>query len=139
MRAGILMVMLICVASAQVPTTSDAARDRLAKVEIFAFGPVGYAGVTSLGEKDYQLIVSRPSAVADFERLLSVGNAQGKSYALVGIHALNPNHFKELSSSLRDSKVDVTIENGCIVSHESLSSVLKRVEAGEYAKEKSRK
>lgn len=133
------MVMLICVASAQVPTTSDAALDRLAKVEIFAFGPVGYAGVTSLGEKDYQLIVSRPSAATDFERLLSVGNAQGKSYALVGIYALNPNHFKELSSSLRDSKVDVTIEDGCIVSHESLSSVLKHVEAGEYSKEKSRK
>lgn len=128
------MVVLVFAASAQTPATSDATFDRLAKVEIFAFGPVGYAGIISLGEKDYKLILSRPSAAADFERLLSIGNPQAKSYGLVGIRAINPNRFKELSGSLRDSKVDVTTESGCIVSHESLGNVLKHIEAGDYSK-----
>ena len=137
MKAWILMVMLVSAASAQAPATSDVALERLAKIEIFAFGPVGYAGITSQGEKDYKLILSRPSALADFEKLLSTGNAQGKSYALVGIRAVNPDHFKILSTSLRDSNADVTTERGCIVSHESLGSVLRRIEAGDYSKNKS--
>ncbi|MGA7684229.1 MAG: hypothetical protein WCA58_04380 [Terriglobales bacterium] len=138
MRALIfLIVAIVSVASAQ--AFSDATLDRLTKVEIFAFGPIGYAGITSQGEKDYKLILARPSAAADLERLLSAGNAQGKSYALVGIRTINPHRFKELSGSLRDSKVDVTTESGCIVSHESLGSVLQRIEAGGYSKVKSPK
>jgi hypothetical protein len=135
MRAWIILTaVLVSAASAQDPVPLDATFDRLAKVEIFAFGPVGYAGSTSFGEKYYKVILSRPSAAADFERLLSTGNPQAKSYAMVGIRAINPDRFKGLSSSLRDSKTDVTTERGCIVSHESLGTVLKHIEEGEYSK-----
>src|ERR1700730_10598275 len=100
---------------------------------MFAFCPTGYAGIISQGEKDYKLILSRPSAMADFERLFSAGNPQAKSYALLGIRAANPNRFKELSSSLRDSKEDVTTQSGCIVFQESLGDVLKHIERGDYS------
>jgi hypothetical protein len=135
MRAWIILsVVLVSVASAQGPEPSDETFDRLAKVEVFAFGPVEYAGITSLGEKDYKVILSRPSAAVDFERLWSTGNPQARSYAMVGIRAINPERLNELSRSLRDSKVNVTTESGCIVSHESLGTVLKHIEAGESSK-----
>jgi len=46
-------------------------RPRLAKVEIFAFGRVGYAGITSQEETDYWVILSHPSAAADLELLFA--------------------------------------------------------------------
>jgi hypothetical protein len=120
---------------AQAGEPADAVLERLAKVEQFAFGPTGYAGVISRGEKDYRLILSRPSALADLERLYSVGNMQAKSYALLGIRRLNPRRFKELSSAIRDSKDEVITQSGCIVSHESFGVIVGRIEGGKYAGE----
>ena len=76
----------------------DAAVRRLAKVETFAFGGTGYAGVTSKGEIDFRLLVSQPPqvALAAFEKLYAAGNPQGKSYALSGFKKLDPRRFKEL-------------------------------------------
>ena len=133
-RLWIVAAVLVAMAIAQVAEPVDSVFDRLSKVEIFAFGPTGYAGAISQGEKDYKMILSRPSAIADFERFFSAGNPQAKSYALVGIRAIKPNRFKELSSSLRDSKEEnVTTQSGCIVSHKSLGTVLKHIDAGDYS------
>src|SRR6202011_4288715 len=137
MRLWILAAVLLPIAIAQAAESVDPTFKRLAKGDVFAFGPTGYAGVISQGEKDYKLILSRPSAMADFERLFSAGNPQAKSYALLGIRAANPNRFRELSRSLRESKEDVTTQSGCIVSHESLGTVLKHIDAGDYSAGKS--
>jgi hypothetical protein len=136
MRLPIIALVLLAVGVARAGGPSDSVFERLAKVDRFAFGGVGYAGTISQGEKDYRLILSRPSAMADFETLLLVGNPQARGYSLAGIRALNPDRFKELSRSLRDSKEEVLTQAGCIVSHEPLSAVLKRLEAGEYSKGK---
>jgi hypothetical protein len=74
-------------------TRPDAVLDRLSKVERFAFGPTGYAGVTSEGEKDFRAVLGRSSALTDFEKLFAEGNIQAKSYALVGIRKLSQNAF----------------------------------------------
>jgi hypothetical protein len=113
----------------------DEVLSRLARVEQFAFGGVGYAGVTSQGEKDYRVVLSHSSALADFEKLYSAGNLQAKSYALVGIRKLNSDRFKELSQSLRDSKDEVTTLHGCIVSHEPLGALVRQIEGGKYSSE----
>jgi hypothetical protein len=136
MRLWIITALLLAAAAAQSGGSSDSTFERVAKVDRFAFGGIGYAGVISQGEKDYKVIFSRPSAMADFERLLLVGNSQAKGYALVGIRALGPSRFKELSHSMRDSKEGLLTEKGCIVSHEPLGVVLNRIEAGEYSKGK---
>jgi hypothetical protein len=117
-----------------VPQTAqpDAVLDRLAKVERFAFGPTGYAGVTSSGEKDFRTVLGRGSALTDFEKLFAEGNLQAKSYALVGIHKLNPTRFKELARPLRDSKESVTTMKGCIISDEPFAFILKQIESGKY-------
>jgi hypothetical protein len=112
----------------------DTAFERLAKVERFAFGPVGYTGVTSSGEKDYRAMLARPSAMSEFERLFSSGNIQGKCYALVGIRKLNPQRFKELTQSLHSSKEPVETMQGCIVFHELFGAVIKQIDAGKYSR-----
>jgi len=132
MRIWILAVSLVLASFARAGDSVDPVLDRIAKVDRFAFGGTGYAGVMSLGEKDYRVILTRPSALLDFEKLFSVGNAQGKSYALMGIRTLDPARFKQISLPLRGSTEEVVTQSGCIVDHESFGSVLKRIEAGAY-------
>src|SRR5260370_18631148 len=129
-----VLVVLVSAASAQPSEPVDPTFERLAKVDRFAFGGIGYAGITSQREKDYKLILARASALADFEKLLSVGNPQTKSYALFAIRALNPDRFKELSRNLRESKIEVVTQSGCIEYKEPLGTVLKHIEALEYSK-----
>ena len=133
MKIWILAVSLAFVSVALAGDSVDSVLGRLARVGQFAFGGTGYAGVISQGEKDYRVILSRPSAEADFETLFAVGNPQGKSYALVGIRALDPSRFKKVSAPLRDSGEEVVTQTGCIIYHESLGIVLRRITAGDYA------
>jgi len=113
-------------------TQPDAVLDRLSKVERFAFGPTGYAGVTSAGEKDFRTVLGRSSALTDFEKLFAEGNLQARSYALVGIHKLNPPRFKELARPLHNSKERVSTMKGCIISDEPFAVILKQIESGKY-------
>lgn len=113
-------------------TGQDAVLDRLAKVQQFAFGPTGYAGVVSEGEKDYKTVLARRTALADFEKLFAEGNVQAKSYALVGIHKLNPVRFKQFAMPLIKSSEKVSIEEGCIVSYEPFNRVLIEIAVGKY-------
>jgi hypothetical protein len=131
-RTWILAVSLVLASFGHAGDSVDPVLDRLAKVDPFAFGRTGFAGVISSGEKDYRVILSRPSALLDFEKLFSVGNAQGKSYALIGIRALDPVRFKQISRPLRGSTEEVITQSGCIVDHESFGTVLKRIDAGDY-------
>ena len=105
--------------------------DRLAKVERFAIGGVGYAGVISQGEKDFRAILSR-SSITDFEKLYRTGNIQAKVYALVGLRILSPDRYNEFATALRTSKEMVETMTGCIEGKEPLAEVIKRVDAGEY-------
>jgi hypothetical protein len=119
---------------AAVPQTTqpDVVLERFAKVQRFAFGPTGYAGAISTGERDYRIVLARSSAQPDFERLFAEGNVQAKSYALVGIHKLNPIRFRELARVSNSSKEIVATMKGCIVSHERFTSIIKRIESGTY-------
>jgi len=112
--------------------TQQATLDHLSKVGQFAFGPTGNAAVISTGEKDYRTVLARSTASTDFEKLFADGNIQAKCYALVGIHKLNPNRFKQLTQPLTESSEAVTIMQGGIVSHAPLNQILKQIAAGEY-------
>ena len=129
-----LITALLFSALLQATQTVDTTFDRLAKVHLFAFGGVGYAGVTSSGEKDYRAMLARPSALADFERLYSSGNLQAKCYALVGIRKLNPQRFKELAQFSRSSKEQVGTMHGCVISAELLGAIIKQIESGMYSR-----
>jgi hypothetical protein len=131
MRCWIIAAMLLTVV-ADAQETHDVVLERLSKIEYFAFGPTGFAGVRSQGEKDYRLILSRPSAKTDFEKLYSQGDPQARTYALVGIHKLNSKRFAELLPILRVSKEEITTERGCIISSELLKEIVKQIQGGRY-------
>lgn len=135
-RKLLVVICLLFTAFAQAETPVDPVLDRLSKVGVFAFGGVGFAGVTSEGEKDYRAIMARPSALATFEQLFATGNAQAKAYALVGIRILDVQRFNELSKPLREVPSTITIQNGCLMSHVLFSAVLKGIDAGNYSDKK---
>ena len=128
-----LIPVLLFVPLTQSAHSPDAVVERLAKVGVFAVGPVGYAGIISPGEKDYRTVFNRTSALADFEKLCSTGNLQAKCYALTGIHRLDPTRFSELVQPLRDSKETVTTMSGCILSREALRDVIEQIESGRFS------
>src|SRR6266568_1226803 len=76
------------------PPTPQQAYEQLLSVRCFAFGGVGYAGVTSEGEKAYRAIASGTNALALFSAALTNGNAQAKLYALCGIRQFAPRTFE---------------------------------------------
>ena len=129
----LLITMLLFVPVPQSAHPPDAVIERLAKVGVFAFGPVGYVGIISPGEKDYRTVFNRSAALEDFEKLYSAGNVQAKCYALAAIHRLDPTRFKELVQPLRNSKETVTTMSGCIMSHEALGDIIKQIESGRFS------
>jgi hypothetical protein len=129
----LLIPLLLFVLVPQFVHPPDAVVERLAKVGVFAFGPVGFAAITSPGETDYRTVLNRASALEDFEKLYSTGNLQAKCYALVGIHRLNPTRFRELIRPLLDSKETVNTMTGCILSREALGNVIKQIESGRFS------
>jgi hypothetical protein len=129
----LLIPLLLFVLVPQFVHPPDAVVERLAKVGVFAFGPVGFAAITSPGETDYRTVSNRSSSLEDFEKLYSTGNLQAKCYALVGIHRLNPTRFRELIRPLLDSKETVNTMTGCILSREALGNVIKQIESGRFS------
>lgn len=126
-----IVVLFLTTAVAVAEEPFNSIFDRLAQVERFAMGPVGYAGTISQSEKDFRSILAR-SSVADFEKLFRTGNMQAKVYALVGLHILGPERYDEFAKSLRISTEKVVTIHGCIIGKEPVAEVIKQIDAGSY-------
>jgi hypothetical protein len=111
--------------------SSDTA-ERLASIHAFAFGGVGVAGTTSEGELAFREILSRPDAEKDFLNLLVSGNAQGKCYALAGLHYLDPKEYETQAKRFKNDKTPVTTIAGCMILAQEMSSVVAHIDAGKY-------
>jgi hypothetical protein len=127
---------VLTIAGGRIPAAEapdDLALQRLATADVFAFGPVGYAATISQGERDYRLILARTSAEADFEKLFTRGNIQGKSYALAAVHKLDPKRFTELSLPFHNAKTEVRTMSGCVIRRQTIASVIASIETGDLA------
>lgn len=132
MKTCITVLLLLCAFTLLAAKPNHDSLARLAKVERFAFGRVGEAGVISQGEKDYRAILSGPSPLANFLKLFTTGNMQAKCYALVGIHVLDIKRFRELSLPLLSDETEVTTMHGCIISNVGIGTVVRRIAEGRY-------
>jgi hypothetical protein len=130
----LILLVLFSISPVLADDTVDAAVNRLSTTERFAFGGVGYAGVTSKGETDFKFVLAQPKPTARnaFERLYAIGNPQGKSYALSGLKKLAPERFAELVATFAKSTESVEVMRGCIVSHEPLPEVAKQIGRGKF-------
>lgn len=131
---SLILVVFFSISPVLADDTVDAAVNRLSVVEHFAFGGVGYAGVTSKGETDFKFVLAqpKPTALNAFETLYAIGNPQGKSYALSGLKKLAPQRFVELAAKSARSTEEVEVMRGCIVSHEPLPEVAKQIGQGKF-------
>ncbi len=130
--AALLLAILCSTGYAQNPLT--AAVQSISNTGVFAFGGVGFIGKTSQGEIDFRVIESQPPTVAleEFEKIYAAGDAEAKSYALVGIRQLDKKRFNELLQSLQDSPQKVMTMQGCILQKQKLVDVAKTIGAGGY-------
>ena len=100
---------------------------QLSKIELYAFGGIGFAGTISQGETLYQAILKRPTATADFVKIAEKGTPEAKMYALHALARLSPDQYRELKKSAkRDQKV--TTMQGCLVSDQTVGDVLDGIE-----------
>ncbi|MDR3753631.1 MAG: hypothetical protein P4K93_08260 [Terracidiphilus sp.] len=112
----------------------SAAVKSMSTTAVFAFGGVGFAGVTSQGEKDFRVIYDQPpdAALKSFELVYATGDSEAKSYALVGIHKLDEKRFGELLASLKGSEEKVITMRGCIMEKQSMAEVAKEIQSGQF-------
>ena len=132
MRQWVLVCILLGASSCYSQDAPQAAITRLSNADLFAVGPVGYAGKTSEAEKDFRAIASSPAAMDKLHELYRTGNVQAKSYALLGIKELDIAEFKRLASTLHPTEQTVAVERGCIVSHLQFADLVKQIAAGKF-------
>lgn len=113
-------------------SSPESALQRLSHVEKFAFGGVGFAGVTSVGEKDFRLLMSQKNSLELMQKLYAIGNMQAKAYALTGIRELDPKQFSALTKAV--PKQPISVMAGCIVSTNLMSEVVRHIAAGDYSR-----
>jgi hypothetical protein len=112
----------------------DADVQRLVSVEWFAFGGIGYAGMTSVGEKAFGALVKKKEAIRYILAAFDYGNPEARCYALVALRESSPKLFSERLASFRKQlPKKITTMCGCIVSEDKPSDVLAAIEAGKYA------
>lgn len=58
-------------------------------------------------------MLSRPTALVDFEQIYAYGNSQAKSYALISIRKFSLKRFRELAATLRRTQLEVVSQRGC--------------------------
>lgn len=131
-RFWVALLLIVSIRTAPAQTSPNTAFRRLLNVDSFAVGPSGYAGTASSGEKDFGVLLSSPDAVSSFKNVYTGGNLQAKSYALLGLSKLDPDTFKRLADASPDKAKQVVTQAGCIVSHESFATVIKRISDRKY-------
>jgi len=105
---------------------------QLASIHDFAFGGIGYVGITSEGEILFREIYSSDSAKNQFRDLLKAGNIQAKCYALVALKKLDPEFYKAQIDQFKKSKKNVSTIGGCMIMVIPMYSVSANIDKGDY-------
>src|SRR5204862_1431156 len=108
--------------------------DTLRTAPRFAVGPVSYAGVISREEAALHKLLSRPAPSGELRRLLSEATLAGQLYALWGLAVAEEADFPKLSEKYAAIDTEVETMSGCLVGGETVSSIVKRIRAGEYGR-----
>jgi hypothetical protein len=118
--------------SSQGSNSVQTAHEQLLNIKCFAFGGVGYAGTTSLGEIAFRAGLESTNALELFEITLTKGTDEAKLYALCGIRSLNKKSFDTSAKALKEADAKVRTMSGCLVTEEKVSVVIKRIADGIY-------
>jgi hypothetical protein len=98
----------------------------------FALGGIGAAGTMSKEEGALRGLLHEPNAATKLKALLAEGNLAGQCYALLGLHVLHDAAYQQNLSRYKSSDARVKTVAGCMISEQSVSSVVSNIEAGRY-------
>jgi hypothetical protein len=104
----------------------------LTKVHVFAFGGIGFAGMTSDGERAFDAILATTNALPLFETVLRSGSPEGRLYALCGIRQLAQAKFDSAAKLFRSDKSKVRTVSGCLAFDEPVCDIVARIALGSY-------
>jgi len=104
----------------------------LSRIDTFALGGIGVAGTISPGETAFREILADRHAINDFQTLLKKGSAPAQCYALVALHVLSPNTFKDAAAPFETTNTPVKTIGGCIISTVPMRSVVANISKGNY-------
>jgi hypothetical protein len=114
------------------PQTPQQAYEQLLTVKSFAFGGVGFAGITSDGERAFHTIAAATNALELFRVALTNGTTEARLYALCGIRKLAPKRFEAHAKPLVAANPTASTMSGCIVTELPASKVVQNIAAGLY-------
>ncbi|MEN8735554.1 MAG: hypothetical protein ABF329_12145 [Lentimonas sp.] len=111
---------------------SGAFAEGQAHVTIFAFGGVGYAGVTSEGEKEFNRIYQREAPLEEFIEWYERGHNEEKTYCMTAFYELDRNRYLRIKKQYQNEGIEISTMDGCLAGSEQLDTILKRIESGRY-------
>jgi hypothetical protein len=114
------------------PSLEEAHRayQSLLEVQVFAFGGVGFGGITSECEKAFRTILASTNALRLLQKTLANGSNEAKLYSLCGLRHLDKPSFESASKALVAADPKVTTMVGCFVGHEKAATIVKRIADG---------
>jgi len=114
------------------PESAQQAYEQLISVKIFAFGGVGYAGITSEGELCVREIASSTNGLKMFRSALAKGTTAAQLYALCGIRRCASSEFDAAAAPVVTANRKVSTMAGCIMSEVSASNIVNHIKNGSY-------
>jgi hypothetical protein len=133
----IIVASLLCFILARAAEHADEYYDpdvqRLMNVNLLAFGPVGFAGITSDGEKAFAALVRKKEAIRYVMQVFDHGTPEAQCYALIALREYSDELYDQCKTRFWNSSPDkIATMTGCIVSAEDTGKVLGAIERGAY-------
>jgi hypothetical protein len=104
----------------------------LRKTATFALGGVGFAGVTSEGERMLREVLKGPEAVRRLEGLLPDASPAGQLYALLGLRLRDRAAYQRALEKYRVNDANVQTMRGCILQREPFDKLVAQIERGDF-------
>jgi hypothetical protein len=111
---------------------------KLSIIDVFALGPVGYAGTASEGETLAKKILARENAETAFENILRNGTPEAKLYALWALRKIHGRARNKFFEPLRNLSNEVKTMSGCLMFTKKFSEAVDEIENPPYLKMKTK-
>jgi len=104
------------------------AAEEKSPVRVFAFGGVGFAGITNEGEYRFGEAVRSENPKEAFHEWYEEGKNEDKAYCMVGFYYFDREHYDELKKQYRGKGILIHKMDGCIAETITLDSLITQIE-----------
>ena len=102
------------------------------RIDYFAFGGVGFAGIISEGEKKFERLRGRGNALEEFLTWYKNGTSEERAYCMLAFHELDHERYDRLKTELLKGDEGFSHASGCEIYETSWKRMFKDIESGIY-------